>query len=263
MRVKMLPYKQGSKTARALAKALNIQRVRPDGKYIPRRGDILINWGHGSVPPVMREHPRSMRVLNGFNNVAFASNKLACLNNMSLHGVSVPEYTTMLDTAAEWLQDEGGIVVERHKLQGHSGEGIRLCYDVFDIQPAKLYTRYQKKTHEYRAHVLPNGKVVLNQKRRRRDVPDGDVNWRVRNYEGGFTYCRDNVDPCPEAERQAKLAIEAVDLQFGAVDVLYHKPSKKCVVLEINTAPGLEGSLLTEYVNTFNEVIYDNDTQKV
>jgi glutathione synthase/RimK-type ligase-like ATP-grasp enzyme len=45
-------------------------------------------------------------------------------------------------------------------------------------------------------------------------------------------------------------------LDFGAVDIGHRIIDNKVFVFEVNTAPGIEGTTLQRYVNTFNEYIY-------
>jgi len=256
MRIKILPYKMGSKSAKGLSEGLKVQRVKPDGMYMPRKDDLIINWGNVNNPKWLDnfEYMKgTYRFLNPPWNVHHASNKLECLYILNDNKVPIPTFTTDLRMAANWLADDA-IVVERHKLRAHSGDGIRLCESEFDLQRAPLYTLYQKKTHEYRVHVLPDGTTVLNQKRRRKEIPDKDVCWKVRNYDNGFVYCRENVEENQRVKDVALQAVQALGLDFGAVDVIFHKPSDTVMVLEVNTAPGLEGSLLESYVKAFQEV---------
>ena len=42
-------------------------------------------------------------------------------------------------------------------------------------------------------------------------------------------------------------AVTALGLEFGAVDIIYNDKSKKLFVLEVNTAPGIEGATVTKY----------------
>ena len=46
-------------------------------------------------------------------------------------------------------------------------------------------------------------------------------------------------------------AIDAIGLDFGAVDVGYDEKTNTCVVYEINTAPGIEGSTVDWYAERF------------
>jgi hypothetical protein len=156
-----------------------------------------------------------------------------------------------------------GLTVVRHKLTGHSGEGIELC-DAAELPDAPLYVKYIPKEQEYRIHVgkslLSNQSDAVNnepfkiiavqRKARRHDVPDSEVNWKVRNHANGFVFARQNVSAPNSVLDAARAALDASGLDFGAVDVILTKQGK-AFVLEINTAPGLEGTTVTDYANFF------------
>lgn len=117
-----------------------------------------------------------------------------------------------------------------------------------DLVQAPLYTKYVKKTSEYRVHVFGEDVVQVDRKARSRSVPDEQVNWRVRNHSNGFIYER-NVDCPDDVKTQAILAVQMCGLDFGAVDVIYNNHHGLAYVLEVNTAPGLEGVTLENYYN--------------
>ena len=54
---------------------------------------------------------------------------------------------------------------------------------------------------------------------------------------------------------QAKLAVKATGLDFGAVDIIWNNLQEKAYVLEINTAPGLEGQSVETYKKFLNELL--------
>jgi len=54
---------------------------------------------------------------------------------------------------------------------------------------------------------------------------------------------------------QASLAIAALGLDFGAVDIIWNNHYQLATVLEVNTAPGLEGQTITDYANYFRGLI--------
>ena len=54
------------------------------------------------------------------------------------------------------------------------------------------------------------------------------------------------------------MAIQAcacINLNYGAVDIIYNKKQNKCYVLEINTAPGLINQTANLYANNFKEYL--------
>jgi hypothetical protein len=236
-----------SKGARALAKALGGRRI----KLLPTfgHGDTFINWGDSQCP--------SNQVLNRPSAIRLVANKLLAFDAFSSANVPIPDYARRKEDVA-W---EGTTVV-RHKLTGHSGEGIEIC-DASNLPDAPLYVRYIKKDQEYRVHVgrllYLNGNqpevasikvIAVQRKARRHDVPDGEVNWQVRNHSNGFIFARGGFTPPEAVVDAAKQALVASGLDFGAVDVIQQK-NGKAYVLEINTAPGLEGQTIADYVNYF------------
>ncbi len=232
-----------SRSARKLARALKGQRYK-SGDEIPF-GRTVINWGDSEC--------RLNSCLNPGSVVKDATNKRRCFEVLSAAGVPVPRFATGRGTVT-W----SGPTVVRHKLTGHSGEGIEIVERKEDLPDAPLYVEYIKKQDEYRIHVGRFDeitRVIAEQRKARRlDVPLEHVNWKVRNHCNGFVFVRETCD-VPDSVRQAACrSVEALGLDFGAVDVIYNGKEKKAYVLEINTAPGLEGQTIQDYADFFNRV---------
>jgi hypothetical protein len=245
-------HNPGSRGAGALAQAMGVRRVRHVGSRVrANRQDTIINWGHGGALP---DHiANAGRVLNRPNRVAVAANKAHFFREVGNQCRLVP-WTTGRAVARDW----GSRVVARHVLNGHSGAGIEIVEQGVDIPAAPCYTKYIPKESEWRIHVV-NGRVI-DYARKIRD-PDfvGEPNWAVRNHANGFIFARNSGQPSEDVIRQAVAAMEAVGLDFGAVDVLVSKPTRAnpqrlAYVLEINTAPGLEGQTVTSYANAFRQI---------
>lgn len=240
------PYKKGSKSAKRLAEALGCKQIKLEGsKYRERPWKTVVNWGSSKCP---------YESLNDSSAVAVASDKLLSLKQLSLCGVSTPEWTTDRQIASGWLT-EGHTVVCRGTLTGSSGEGIELVSDpLCDLPLVPLYTKYAKKKDEYRVHVF-DGKVIdVQRKMRKKDVPDGEVDWKIRNLAGGFIFGREGVNPDDQVLQESTSAVKALGLVFGAVDVGFH-PDFGAKVYEVNTAPGLEGSTVDSYVKAIKEYL--------
>ncbi len=211
----------------------------------------LINWGCSNIP----ERLSRGNVLNKQEAVRHASNKLHAFNLMLANGsISIPPHTTSRATAEEWIAD-GKVVVCRTLLQGHSGAGITLAARSEELIQAPLYTQYIKKAQEYRVHVVFGTVIDIQQKRKRTDAQEGEINYAIRNYHTGWVYCRENIVEPAGLRDQAVLAVEQLDLDFGAVDIIYNSHYNKLYVLEVNTAPGLEGQTVTNYSDAFTKYL--------
>lgn len=250
--IKIFPYKMGSQSARRLAESLQATRVKPDGRYRPRPNHLILNWGN-SRPPNWYGDTAGIHILNKVGPVALASNKLYTFRALQNSNVPIPEFTTEPEVAARWLEN-GYTVLARTILNGHSGAGIHVMNQetavtngVTRVVPAPLYVKYTKKKHEYRIHVF-NGTVIdAQQKRRSRDFA-GLVDNQIRNHHTGWIYARDNLEYDASLNTLAINAVAALGLDFGAVDIIWNDRQRQGYVLEVNTAPGLEGTTLQNYV---------------
>lgn len=252
MSTKIFSHNPGSAGAAALAGALGIRRVRHTGSRVnmgPR--DTLINWGHaGELPPHVRN---SGRIVNRPAAVRLAANKLHAFETLHRAGVRTVPFTTSATEAQTW----GSKVVVRHTLNGHSGAGIEIIEPGLDIPVAPCYTKYIVKDTEWRIHVV-DGQVVDATRKIRDPAFVGEPNWAVRNREGGFIFARNSGQPSVETLDQARAAVEACQLDFGAVDVMVSRstrahPDILSYVLEINTAPGLVGTTVERYSEAFKQ----------
>lgn len=112
---------------------------------------------------------------------------------------------------------------------------------------APLYVKYIKKQQEYRVHVFNGSVIDVQRKMRRTDTPDEDVNWQVRNHSNGFIFGREGVELSPTALTMCVASVQALGLDFGAVDMIHNERSDTYYVLEVNTACGLTGTTLEKY----------------
>jgi hypothetical protein len=185
-------------------------------------------------------------VLNRPDNVKIASNKLLTFQKFAEHGVKCPEWTT---NYPEGIGGERWFA--RKTLTGKSGDGI-VSFVLGEDIVAPLYTKYFKKKHEFRVHVF-DGKVIdFVLKKKRLDV---EVNYQVRNHDGGWVFCREGVIVPVVVLQEAIKAVAALGLTFGAVDVGYNEKKNEPCVFEVNTAPGIEGTTLYRYVKAFKEIL--------
>lgn len=253
MSFKVLPYRAGSRSARSLADTLGGRCLRTEGSTYRRRpGVTIINWGSTSVPTYLQP------VLNGNTvNLLRASNKLSFFQHHT-----GAEYLPPFWTRREDIPNDAFPIVCRTVLAGHSGAGIVIADTRAELVHAQLYVKYIKKQSEYRIHVgrrtvnhVPTFVVIAEQKKSKRaDVPAEEANFRVRNHQNGFIYQREGIEVPASVRTQAITALQHSNLDFGAVDVIYNAASRRAWVLEINTAPGLEGQTIVDYRNFFQSL---------
>jgi hypothetical protein len=245
MKPVLFPYKLGSASAKKLSLAFNAERVRPDGQFRNNFKRPIINWGNSQVPNWMNKWEDQV-ILNHPDNVKIASNKLLTFQKFAEHDVKCPEWTT---NYPEGLGGDHWFA--RKTLTGKGGDGI-VSFVLGEDIVAPLYTKYFKKKHEFRVHVF-DGKVidfVLKKKRL-----EHQVNYQVRNHDGGWVFCREGVIVPVVVLQEAIKAVAALGLTFGAVDIGYNEKRNEPCVFEVNTAPGLEGTTLDRYVKAFKEIL--------
>lgn len=244
-------YNEYSEGAKELARALGIKRIKHVGsKFIGSKDKVVLNWGSSAVTAEVAK----CQLLNSPHLIGPMSNKLKFFELMSDHDeVNIPEWTTDIHEAAQWWRD-GELVVERHKLTGHSGEGIRLSsrQSGVDLNAAPLYTKYLPKKDEYRVHVFRGKAIDVQQKKKRIDF-EGEANFKIRNHANGFIYARQELDVPETVLEQSTACAKATGLDFGAVDIIYNQAKNLAVVLEVNTAPGLSGETINVYARAIME----------
>lgn len=271
MRVRILPYGP-SESVNALKEGLFSQGInllklstRGASRFRGRSGDVIINWGNSTFDG--RDVLGNARVLNNLEAVRRASMKTTAFETMVGNQVSCVPHTTSREEAQEWL-DNGDLVYARTVLQGHSGEGIVVCHrggqlGVFpdsvsvsdELPQARLYTQgFTVQRREFRIHVM-NGVVTYVQQKKREGGYQENPNYSnlVRNYHTGWIYATSNIAPNQAALDNAIRAVASLGLDFGAVDVITR--GEDAWVLEVNTAPGLQGTNLETYVNNFVRII--------
>lgn len=213
-----------------------------------------------------------------------------------------PDWTTNKNTVIEWLE-AGFTAFARTKLNAHSGEGIVDVTSIEDLEKVAngtLFVKYIPKKQEWRIHLFRNSEgeyVEFLSQRKARKTPEnqnyeelpleeleGEVapepqaaeerggapdfqippNWRIRNVKNGFIYTRnEGNDPHPDIIQQAKKAISKLELDFGAVDVIFQEKDSRAFVLEINTAPGLVNSTVRDYAGMLQQNFLTNRKSEV
>jgi hypothetical protein len=95
--------------------------------------------------------------------------------------------------------------------------------------------------------------LFVQEKRRERERERTADESLIRSHSNGWVFCREDVEISPMLIATARGAVEALGLDFGAVDIIYNQHENQYYVLEVNTAPGLEGQSVVDYTRAINE----------
>ncbi len=242
------PYKPGSNGAKNIAAALGIKCIaHKNSKFKGAAHKVVINWGASELPPEVEK----CSVYNV--NSGIASNKLHTFNALKGQPYCLPFVTTK-EEAARWFEKEGTKVVCRTLLTAHSGKGIVIAETKEQLVKAPLYTLYIPKKDEYRVHVAFGEVIHVQRKARKLEVPIEKVNWLIRNHENGFIFQQEGF-VAPQCVLEAAIdSVARCELDFGGVDVCFNEKQGKAYVLEINTAPGIEGTTVEKYKEAFERL---------
>lgn len=267
-RLVIYPYKMGSRSAKDLAARVTtiignkVRRVREVGRYHPKMRSVVLNWGNARRPQWAggwgwEDHDGW---LNTPGSVAVASNKHSAFALMKTHEIPTPDWTAEWRVAESWLR-EGSIVLSRMLLNSHSGRGIHINHpeEPYNLVRAPLYVKYKKKRKEFRVHVF-NGQVIdLAEKRKfRTERRDESFVGLIRNHSNGWAFCRSNIIEPAGLRNLAIQSVASLGLNFGACDIIWNEKENKCYTLEVNTAPGLEGTTLERYSQAVARLVKAN-----
>lgn len=262
IRLVVYPYSLGSASAKVLAAELDARRVRTNGKYVHRAGDLVINWGNSHVP-TWGTKSALMSMLNKPQYIRTASEKVRTFEALQASDLAkhLPDWTTNQHTARGWFDGPnpyGNLkraVVCRTLTRANSGRGIVLADDAAGVVAAPLYTRYKPKQSEFRVHVHTRfGVMDVQQKRRRNGATASELGDYIRSYDNDWIFAREDIKVPSLVEEVSEMAVHRLGLDFGAVDVGFHS-TYGVAIYEINTAPGIEGQTLANYANTFKRYL--------
>lgn len=232
-------YNKYSESAKALSKTLNIPFIT---KLVP--GLSVINWGSSEY------FLGQFKMLNNPSNVRKAVDKLETFSRLRSLNIPTVDFTLTSEQAREWI-NKGNTVYCRTKVKSSSGDGIVLASELNQMpEGCRLFTKAVVNPKEYRVHVVNNNIIDITQKKRRLEE---DASQWIRNYDNGWVYTRDGIQVPRSVKVWSKLAVTKLGLDFGAVDILYK--DGLCYVLEVNTAPGIEGTTLVKYAEAFKNLM--------
>lgn len=240
---------------------VNVIRVRDvAGKVVTRPRVLTVKWGCFQR---QTQVPQGTRVLNNLAGQTVL-NKLLCFQALQTAGVPIPAFTADMAVANGWLSANERIY-ERHTLSGSGGDGIRVVRQGTanaQLQRAPLYTKGMLgKRREYRIHVFNvDGvqQIFVQQKMRRQGYTDNSsFSNDVRNLDGGWVFAHNEIQPPRTVTVDAAVAaVTALGINFGGVDLIeMDAVAGGSVVLEVNSAPGLQGATAGFYAQSIQSVI--------
>lgn len=240
----MYLYTMKSKGGLALKKKLGVQQIKhKDSLFKGEKNKIVINWGAGYPPAEVLK----CTVINKPDAICNSVNKINFFRLASKKTRTVP-HTFSQKEAQQWV-NTGGTVYCRTQVEGFEGKGIEIIKGK-DLPRYLLYTKKIEAENEYRIHVV-DGKVIAAH-RKVATVDNADPS--IKNTANGWKFRWVDIYP-KDVANQAILAVEAIGLDFAAVDVIWD--GKLAYVLETNTAPGIDGMewTLGEYARSLKLLI--------
>ena len=187
-------------------------------------------------------HPRRKHLKYGDQK-----NKIEQYEWFTSEGIPSLEFTTSQQKAISWASD-GNVVVCRKLTRASEGKGIVIAESPEQVCLAPVYTLYKKKKKEFRVHVYKDKVVHVLEKRKKKGF-EGERETKVRNTANGYVFCSDNVEE-PEGLRELALkASKVTQSDFKGVDIGWNEKKKELFVIEVNSAPGIEGTNVQRYVN--------------
>ena len=219
--------------------AFNLAR---DGDFIFRKGldknerysseDTLIRYGDYTYPSY---DSLFGRVINKARAIRHNCNKLRTHVFLWKNGFRVPR-----PFLTEKEIEETDLPVMRREVRHSRASDIKLITSMNSFIKGSFYTEFIPSDIEYRFHIMFNQCVRISRKVPQKEVLDLD-NY-IRSSSTGWTLT-DNFEHKPELENEGiKLcidALKALELDFGACDVVISKKDNLPYLLEVNTCPRL------------------------
>ena len=240
------PHRIAFQTGRRLKEQLNpcVLLGFTSSRFNWQRRGKVINWGRSDLP---NQHEVRRIIVNKPEAIRFASDKIKFLSLMEERGLHAPRMLTD-EECMSLLQDGKKVLVREPR--GFGGRGITVVRspDAFNgIPRGKFAVRFFPKESEFRVHVWRGEAIGLTQKRARRDTERSETDRLIWNHGNGWIHCREDVVE-PDGIRDLAIAsVRATGLDFGAVDLMLNKDGV-LRVLEVNTAPGVDGQIAEAYV---------------
>lgn len=240
-------------------RGLNALRTKVNGStYRGMSSHLIVNWGRNEYP----SRWSGAQVLNKPEAVQKATNKIKCFETLQDElSNNLPLWTTDKEEAAEWLENgEVEKVYCRKLTRASQGRGIHIANGISELEHAPLYvggisTEREVRLHVFSGHVIDYAqKKKMSSERREQDGFEGEPNEEIRSHSNGWIFARGGVEIPESCKVCATRAIEILELDFGAIDMII-TPQGVPKILEVNTAPGLEGTTLESYTDAIQGLV--------
>src|SRR6266853_401592 len=107
------------------------------------------------------------------------------------------------------------------------------------------YSRREYLVEEYRIHCFKGRSIRAGRKTQGVEGVTGSHEW-IRSLQAGWRISYDGFESTKKMRKLAKDALDALNLDFGAVDI-GKTSDNKLIVLEVNRAPGLSDGTVAAY----------------
>lgn len=213
-----------------LAKALKCHRNNPNA-------DVAVGWGLRKSQIFDIAHFK--HILNKPKQITRIGSKIDALRKMKDQGVPVPEFS-------EYRSDLDYPMLGRN-FNHTQGQDIEYLENEEDECESDYYVQFIPVKKERRYHVFKNKVISATYKFGGEREGKGAF---CRNYHTGWKFS--TYTPEENLSEIAIKAVQALSLDFGAVDIIIGRDNKP-YVLEVNTAPGLIPMRAEEYANAIKE----------
>jgi hypothetical protein len=200
------------------------------------RPDFLIRWGSIATIPLRP----ARTVFNSLGAISRKGNRLTQLTTLQDCGIKVPRFgISPLDTGPQLGRSHSTAALATSR-----GRGIVLYQaGPTPVGAHDFYVEYIPKSQEFRVDVICG-------RTRTRELLTPDPTSPAWNVQGSYAMPRQVPPTIPPI---AVAAVQALGLDFGAVDVVVHHGTP--YVLEVNTAPELAHYTLEWYAKQFSWVV--------
>lgn len=231
------------------------QRLRdylgvPGGENCTEQYDLVIRWGSRRSITTPGD-----AVLNPRQQIRANTDKRNSLDVLSDAGVTVPAYSDYARDVGSPHGDSDLSYPVLGRSQNHSqGADINLILQQRDLELTDndFFVQYEPTQMEYRVQVFDGEIVKVHEKRLETEAAnDEDYTPYIRNHQKNWVFVNERGSTPDAVREQAIEAVDALDLDFGAVDVIHTEDTARSdaevQVLEVNTAPTLDENNLRRY----------------